>query len=208
MSICVHLCPFVSISSLIISFTSFLEHVASNFFLYGLKSRVHSFEIQIASLFDNFFIENIVSIFVLHFKQNHMHPGFPIALFSQGLNFQHLMHYKFPQYFHSSILSFSLVLLTCPSHLSFSLVLLTCPSHLSFSLVKIFSQSSHFQGSLPSLPDSEFLLPPPPPRVTLFFSFAIGALQITTFSPVSCFGTVFSSFSLISVIPQKIKFHI
>ena len=113
-------------------------------------------------------------IFGLHFKQNDMHPGFPIASYSPGLNFKHLMQYRFPQYSHSSILS--------------------------FSLLKIFSQSSHFQASLTSLPDSEFLLPL---RVPLFFSFVIGALEIATFSPVSCFGPPCRSFSLISVIPEK-----
>ena len=125
-------------------------------FLYGLKSRVHCFEIHLASLFDNFLIENIIFIFGLHFKQNHTHLGFPIASYSPGLNFKHLMQYRFPQYSHSSILS--------------------------FSLLKIFSQSLHFQASLTSLPDSEVLLPL---RVPLFFSFVTGALEIATFSPVS-----------------------
>ena len=126
-----HVCN-ASISCLTISFTSLLSHLAPSFFLYGRKSRVHSFEIHLASLFDNFLIENIKKNFGLHFKQNHMHPGFPIASYSPGLNFKYLIQYRFPQYSHSSILS--------------------------FSLLKIFSQSSHFPASLTSLPDSEFLL--------------------------------------------------
>ena len=135
-------------------------------------SYVRSFEIHLTSLFDKFLIENIFFYFWFAFKQNHMHLGFPIASYLPGMNFKHLMQYRFPQYSHSSILS--------------------------FSLLKIFSQSSHFQAFLPSLPNLEFLLPL---CVPLFFSFAIGALEIATFSPVFCW-----SFSLISVIPEKIKF--
>ena len=67
-------------------------------FLYGFKSRVRSFEIQLASLFDNFFIENLFSsTFGLYFKQNYMHPGFTIASYTPGLNFKHLMQYRFSQ---------------------------------------------------------------------------------------------------------------